>query len=236
MMNEILLQLILFASNTIQTITGFAGTLIAMPFSIHVIGVQNAKAVLTIFTMLACGVIAFQNRKSINKKVLFHMIVGMLIGMGIGVYLFEILPTKRLLIGYAWLVILVALKKMFWKKEIRLPSIFQIFVLLVAGVIHGMFLSGGALLVVYAVNVLKNKEEFRATISPVWVILNAILAIVYFRQGYYTVSVNRMVACSIIALIASVVLGNYLFKKVDQSLFLKITYILLLISGASLLI
>lgn len=39
-------------------------------------------------------------------------------------------------------------------------------------IIHGMFVSGGALLVIYATQVLKEKEEFRATVAPVWVVLN----------------------------------------------------------------
>lgn len=46
-----------------------------------------------------------------------------------------------------------------------------------------MFVSGGALLVVYAAQVLKEKEEFRATLAPVWVVLNSILLVSQVRQG-----------------------------------------------------
>ena len=60
MWSEILFQIVLFLSNTIQTITGFAGTLLAMPFSIRLVGIEEAKAVINIFTMLACAVIAVQ--------------------------------------------------------------------------------------------------------------------------------------------------------------------------------
>ena len=45
----------------------------------------------------------------------------------------------------------------------------MICILLAAGMIHGMFVSGGALLVVYATLVLKDKEEFRATVALIWV-------------------------------------------------------------------
>ena len=40
-----------------------------------------------------------------------------------------------------------------------------------AGIIHGMFVSGGALLVVYASGALPRKEEFRATMAAVWFFL-----------------------------------------------------------------
>lgn len=165
MLEEILFQVVLFLSNTIQTITGFAGTLLAMPFSIRLVGVEEAKAVLNIFTLLACLLIAVENRKHINVQILAKMVAGMMAGMVIGIWLFERIPLDILLNFYAVLVIAVALKKMFVKKEIRLPGVAMIFVLLAAGIIHGMFLSGGALLVIYAVSVLKDKDELSACIS-----------------------------------------------------------------------
>lgn len=120
MWNEILFQIVLLISNTIQTITGFAGTLLAMPFSIKLVGIEETKAVLNIFTMMACSVIAIQNYRFINYKALLKMVAGMTVGMVFGIWLFEQLPLEMLLNFYAVLVILVALKKMFVKKN--LPS------------------------------------------------------------------------------------------------------------------
>lgn len=236
MWSEILFQIVLFLSNTIQTITGFAGTLLAMPFSIRLVGIEEAKAVINIFTMLACAVIAVQNYRYINYKILAKMVAGMAVGMIIGTWLFEQLPLDILLDAYAVLVILVAAKKMFIKKEIHLPAWAMLFVLLAAGIIHGMFLSGGALLVVYAVTVLKDKNEFRATVAPVWVILNALLIVSHYRAGYYTVQTLRATAISVIPLAASIVIGNILYRKINQQQFLKLTYVLLIISGVSLLV
>lgn len=236
MLEEILFQIVLFLSNTIQTITGFAGTLLAMPFSIRLVGVEEAKAVLNIFTLLACLLIAVENRKHINVQILAKMVAGMMAGMVVGVWLFERIPLDILLNFYAVLVIAVALKKMFIKIEIRLPGVAMIFVLLAAGIIHGMFLSGGALLVIYAVSVLKDKDEFRATVAPVWVILNAMLIVPHARAGYYTPEVLRAICISIIPLALSIFVGNFLYKKISQQHFLKLTYVLLVISGASLLL
>ena len=213
MLQEILFQIVLFLSNTIQTITGFAGTLLAMPFSIRLVGVEEAKAVLNIFTLLACLLIAVENRKHINIRILVKMVAGMMIGMAVGVWLFEQIPLDILLNLYAVLVIGVALKKMFVKKEIHLPGVAMIFVLLAAGIIHGMFLSGGALLVIYAVSVLKDKDEFRATVAPVWVILNAMLIVPHAKAGYYTPEVVRAICISIVPLALSVFVGNFLYNE-----------------------
>lgn len=169
MINQIVFQVVIFLSNTIQTITGFAGTLLAMPFSIRLVGVEEAKAVLNIFTLFACFIITVQNYKYINKEKLVKMI-------------------------------------------------------------------GGALLVVYAVTVLKDKNEFRATIAPVWVILNSVLIVSHYQSGYYTSQNLISIGISILPLATSIWLGNLLYKKINQQMFLKITYVLLIISGVSLLI
>ena len=159
----------------------------------------------------------------------------MIIGMLLGIWLFELLPTNFLLTAYAILIIAIALYKMFSKREIRVPDFLMIFVILVAGIIHGMFVSGGALLVIYAVSVLKDKKEFRATLSPVWVVLAIILMFTHAKSGFYTPNTITLIALSMIPLVISIWLGNKLFDKINQAMFLKVTYVLLLISGISLL-
>jgi conserved domain protein len=103
-------------------------------------------------------------------------------------------------------------------------------------VIHGMFVSGGALLVVYAAQVLKEKEEFRATLAPVWVVLNSILLVSQVRQGVFTEGNIRLILISIIPLFMATWLGKKLVKKVSQKVFLNLTYVLLLVSGLSLIL
>ena len=156
-MCNVLFMLVLFFANAIQTITGFAGNLLAMPPSMKLIGVDEAKTVINIFTMVACLIIAVKNREYIQWKILGRMLIFMLAGMGVGVILFDIISIDILLPVYGIMIILIALKKLFIQKEIKLPGWFMIAVLFLAGIIHGMFLSGGALLVVYAVTVLKTK-------------------------------------------------------------------------------
>lgn len=236
MQRELLFQIVILISNILQTITGFAGTLLAMPFSMHLVGVERAKAVLNIFTLLACLWIAVQNRKHIRFRTLRKILVGMFGGMAVGIILFQLLPVSFLTYVYAVLIILIALKKMFIKREIRVPGFLSIVVLVGAGMIHGMFLSGGALLVVYALQVIPEKEEFRATVASVWVVLNALLIPIHWQLGYYTPECLMDIAWSLIPLVISITIGTWLAKRISQKTFMNITYILLLIAGGSLLL
>ena len=235
-MNTFIFEVVLFLSNTVQTITGFAGTLLAMPFSIRLVGIQEAKAVLNLFALVACAAITMQNRSSINIKVLGRMVSGMLLGMLLGLFLFQRLPLPLLLTIYAWFIIAVACKKLMVKQQLALPEWGMTAVLFAAGIIHGMFLSGGALLVLYAAEKLPQKDEFRATLAPVWVILNSILIVPHFQAGYYTVQTIWTAVFSLLPLAASIWVGNLLYRHIRQEQFLKLTYVLLLVSGVSLLL
>ena len=234
-MRNILFLIILFTANVIQAITGFAGTLLAMPLSMMLIGVHEAKVILNIMAVLSCLILASKSRKHIQPKILLNIIAWMAVGMVFGIWIFEHLSLNILLPFYAIMIILIALKKLLIKNEIKMSKWMLNGVLLAAGIIHGMFVAGGALLVVYASTVLKNKENFRATVAAVWVVLNTGLMISDFVQGYMTPGVIKMACISILPLLLAIYVGNKIHERIDQKVFMKITYALLLASGISIL-
>ncbi len=231
MIKDILFMLVLFAANTVQTITGFAGNLLAMPSSVLLVGYENAKTVLNVFTLIVCAWITLKNRKYLQLKILLKMVFFMLIGMYIGIKIVKVFNLEILLYIYGIMIIAIGIKKLFIKKEIILPKWTMLFVLLAAGIIHGMFVSGGALLVIYAVWAMPDKDEFRATVSPVWVVLGIILMFSHYKEGYYTGENIILILMSMVPLVASIKLGNMLYNKINQKIFLKIIYVLFIISG-----
>lgn len=235
--HEILFLLIVFIANIFEAMTGFAGTLLAMPASMLLIGINEAKTILNILALTACSYIAFANFKYINKKEFLKITLFMTFGLFLGMILFQKLTINYLLNIYAVIIILIALKNMFIKKVIiKMPVFVMVIIIILAGVIHGMFLSGGSLLVIYAMTALKDKSEFRATLAAIWVVLDIGMIINQVRLGYVTPDILMLTSISLIPLIGAIAIGNFLHKYIKQEMFLKITYILLLISGVSLLI
>lgn len=232
---EILFLVVVILANIMEGITGFAGTMLAMPLSMILLGVQEAKSILNIIAMIVGSIIFVNTYKDTNKKELFRIIIFMIIGMLFGIYLFSIFPASGLAKIYGVLIILISLKGLFIKKEFKLSKLALTFVIIIAGIIHGMFLSGGALLIIYAVEVIKEKSEIRATLAPVWVILNSYMFIQDIYFGHITPQVIKLILYSIIPLLMAVALGNYLHKKMDQEIFIKLTYFLLIISGITLI-
>ncbi|MEG2656822.1 MAG: sulfite exporter TauE/SafE family protein [Clostridium sp.] len=232
----VLFFIIVLLTNIIQGITGFAGTVLAMPFSIMLLGIEIAKPVLNILTIVACLIIVLKSYKHIIWKEFLKITFIMLMGVFIGEYIYNIFPVDTLLTIYAVFIIVIALKGMFIKKEHDLNETILIGIILGAGVIHGMFISGGPLLIIYAVKRIKDKESFRATLSPVWIVLNTYILIRQSIGGIITYDILGIVLITIPALIIGVIIGNRLAEKMSQETFLKLSYVLLLISGVSLIL
>jgi len=230
-LRDILVFIILFFANLLQAITGFAGTLIAMPPVIRLIGVDEAKALLNAIAQISSLMIVCTGFRKINWKEFGKMFVLMAVGMLIGIKIFEVLPLNGLLIFYGILIIIIALEKMFVHKELRLPKAVMLLVILAAGIIHGMFVSGGALLVIYAASVLKEKEEFRSTIALIWLTIGCYITGVQVQAGHFNDHVLFLLAVGIVPVFVGTWIGTKLLRKIRQDVFMKITYVLLLLSG-----
>ncbi|MGL4392789.1 MAG: sulfite exporter TauE/SafE family protein [Fusobacteriaceae bacterium] len=235
MLKDTLFLIVIFSTNIIQGITGFAGTVLAMPPIILLQGIDIAKPILNLLGLLASVWMVFRDLKKVNIKELFKIISFMLIGMILGIYAYDLIPTHILIKFYAAFIIAIALKGIFIKNETETREWIMVLIIFLSGIIHGLFISGGPLLMIYALKKLKDKSEFRATISGVWIFLNTYLAFSHYRSGLFTSETINKFLWSIIPLFFGLVIGNKLHHKMKANTFLILTYILLIISGAILL-
>lgn len=221
---------------TIQAITGFAGNVIAMPAGMSTIGLHETVAVLNVAGTVGCGALAIVNIKHMNWRELGRILVVMTPFVFVGIWLDTVLPTDTLARIYGAIVLVVAIRFLVSKRQkfLRRPALFVI--LVVAGLVQGMFVSGGAVLAIYAVQKLKDKDEFRATLSALWMVLNAGYMIISIMNGYFTPDAIH-VSIAIIPIIAiTMFIGGKLQKYLSQQHFLKFVYVLLVIIGIILLI
>ena len=236
MLFDILFVIILMLANIIQAITGFAGGPLAMPPCIALVGLSDAKAAITLIFLISTAVVTFMNIKLINPKKLAVMILFMVIGMIPGLWLYDKLPTKILMIVYGVIVVLIGFWKLFAKNGTEIKKPFNYIALILAGAMQGMFTSGGPFLALYATSAMKDKREFRATVSSVWVILNIYLCTNMYTKGMYNGHTVRLTLYSLIPVGIGIVIGNLINKKIRQETFLKLVYILLILSGGTLLL
>ena len=106
-----------FISNIIQALTGFAGVMLSIPPTILLYGPDMAKAVINVICWLVCVLLMVQNRKYINPKELFRIVAFMLVGMAIGIHLYNVVNQAILVPLYGGIIVAVALKNLFMKQS-----------------------------------------------------------------------------------------------------------------------
>lgn len=227
----------IFVANMVQALTGFAGVMLSMPPTILLFGPDMAKAVVNAVSWIVCAYLMIKNRRFIDKKELTRILLFMFIGMGIGVHLYSVTNPSVLIPFYGLIIVCVALKNLLMKPTVGpLPSWLSILILLGAGIIHGLFVSGGALLVVYLAVTFRNKDAFRANGAAVWTILNVALMFHDFENGMYNADFFHLYVLGVIPLFVAIYLGNKIHDGINQKMFNKITYCLLLAAGSLILI
>ena len=268
--------LVILLSNIIQGITGFAGTILAMPPSLMLVGYDTAKPVLNVLGLLS-GIYVFAgHRKHVCWGELKKIVAVMAAGIVGGIFLKGFFAGRERAL-YALLglfVVCLSLQGLhkLWRDWLGTqedaaagaeaaaeakaaagaktaeakaaaegkaagPDKAGLYLLLgLAGIVHGIFVSGGPLLIGYLTKRIQDKVSFRATISTVWVVLNTIILLDDIRSGLWNPELVKIQVASIPFLLAGMAVGSRLYAKMSQRLFMLIIYVLLFVSGISLLI
>lgn len=240
-MNYVIFYIIILATNIIQGITGFAGTILAMPPSLMLVGYDVAKPVLNVLGIFAGLYVFFSFRKNVNWKELKKIVILMFFGIIFGIFIKSNFTGKesilyKILGIFVIFVAITGYLKLYKPKEEKNSVLKSYILLITSGIVHGMFVSGGPLLIGYLSKSIKDKVTFRATISTVWIILNTIILFDDIKNGLWNFQLLKIQIVSIPFLFLGMFIGTLLYKKMSQLLFMKITYVLLFISGISLLV
>lgn len=232
MVSEVLSYIVVFLTYTLHSITGFGGNAIAFPLVSLLLGMEESKVILNGIAWFSAVFMAAESFREVNWKEFRRIILVLLLGVSMGLWLCEIIQSELVLMKlYGFVVILIAMKNLFMKKSYILPMPMLIVVLLLAGVIQGMYLSGGAILVIYAVQKLPKKKEFRATLNMVWIVVYTVMVLLQYMQKLYTPCNVRIIFMGSIPLLVATWIGSRLAKRLHQQTFLRLTYVLLSLLG-----
>ena len=227
----------IFVSNIVQALTGFAGVMLSIPPSMLLFGPDMAIAVINALCWGVSVVLAWRNRRYLNLKGVLTIVGFMLAGMAIGVKLYSLVSPQIIGPVYGGIIVAAALKNLLVKPSEKPMSHWLSAVILIgAGIIHGMFASGGALLVVYLAATYHNKYTFRANVAAVWSCLNLVLMFKDFEKGMFNAQALHLMLIAIIPLLLAVYIGNKIHSRINQRMFNYSTYGLLLLSGAMILL
>jgi uncharacterized membrane protein YfcA len=237
----LLLAGIVFFSYTTQAITGFGSTVVALALGAQIYSIPELLPVLVALNIPLCLYFVLRHRDKIQKALLMREILPwMSVGVAGGALLLITLPVPALKPGLGILIVFFSLReglRLLLKRDAAAmePAMFRLWTT-AAGVTHGLYASGGPLLV-YAVS-RKNLDTsaFRATMMSVWLFFNFFLLALYFYDGKWTAQTERAVMFLLPLIPAGIYAGEILHHRIPVRGFWILVQLVLFVSGVSFLI
>ena len=235
-LKEFLFALVTFFSHFVQGITGFGSTALAIPFAVNLVDSHVAIPVLTLLSLVFSAVLSALDRKHIVWREAFKIVLFLAIGAPFGILFFKYLPREIFKPALAVMMILIALWGLLRLISPRcaavdLPMWTRLLLLVAGGVAQGAFGSSGPFVIFYAEAALKNKGEFRTTLTAMWAMINTIVLPQYFLAGVDVSAVFRLTAVSLPAIFMGMAAGMAAHRRIDQRRFSLIIYTVLLVAG-----
>ncbi len=244
MMPIFLSGLVVFITHTLEAVTGFGCSVLAMPFVTALLGMRMGVMVITVLAWILALYFAVAKFRQIDWKQ-YGIITGfMLLGLPIGMYLFRMIDSSNLKMILAIFILAVSAYQLYRlgrNKEIKAPlkarsALPYYLLLIVGGIIHGIFSSGGPLVVLYASRQLQDKGKFRATLCLLWTTLNTIIIITYLIEGSFTVPIAKTTALLVPFVLAGIAAGENIHDKVNERTFSLIVFGMLFLTAIFMLI
>ena len=219
------------AAYFIKGLCGFANTLVFT--SILSFGVPNAN-ISPIDLLLGYPtnlILTWKNRKRLVPKVYLPLAALVLAGSIPGAFLLKHVDARAVKVLFG--VVVAALgaemfSREYSKKRLRSSKIVLAIIGVTAGVLCGLF-GVGALLAAYVSRVTEDGGSFKANISAVFIVL-------YSALGLLTFDTLKTALLLLPFALAGLFLGMKCSSRMNESLVKKITSILLVLSGISLIL
>ncbi|MGE8499495.1 MAG: sulfite exporter TauE/SafE family protein [Pseudomonas sp.] len=235
-----LLGIIILLAYTLEAITGFGSVVIALALGALLLPIDHLLPILVPLNICMSGYLTWRYRRLIDRPLLLRMILpGMLLGTLAGYALLPWLDAAALKRGFGVLILWFAAREL-WRLYHRAPAPGRTpgWVMRLAtgaaGICHGLFASGGPLLVYALAGSDLDKARLRATLISVWFTLNSVLTLAFLLDGRLLPALPQIGAYAPLLLLG-VGLGERLHRHLNERQFRVIIYLVLLIAGVLLL-
>ena len=180
----LILSMVLGAGAFVEAVAGFGGTVLALSLGARWFGIEALLAWFLPLNLALSLTLALRGRRTIAWRTLGSAILPMICaGLAGGTALAWMIDAERAKVMFAGLVIVVAIVEITAQVRLArgapprpaLPIAAQRGLLFGAGVVHGLFATGGPLAVAVIARAVPTKAALRPTLAVMWFTLNVIV-------------------------------------------------------------
>jgi uncharacterized membrane protein YfcA len=154
------------------------------------------------------------------------------IGFAVGLALYHLPAKTAFALAFGVFVVGLAALQLARPADKPLARWLQLVLLGLGGITHGLFGTGGPMIVYVVRRRLADKRAFRATLAVLWLVLSFALLANYAASGVYkrpTFEVGGVIA---LAIVPGMFIGERIHHKLDAGRFERVVWVVLLLAGA----
>lgn len=222
----------------IKGLCGFANTLVfttILSFGTPNVNISPIDLLIGYPTNL---ILTWENRKKLDSKFYLPLIALVIIGSIPGVFMLKNVNTSIIKLIFGVVVIVLGLEMLlreYSKDSGKSSRILLAIIGVASGVLCGLF-GVGALLAAYVSRVTDDSQSFKANISAVFIVDNTFRIILYSTLHILTLDTLKRGLILIPFVLIGLIAGMKCSSIMNKNLAKKITALLLVISGISLVI
>lgn len=235
---------IAFVAFGIEATVGFGATVFMVTTAALFLPIDTVLPIFVPANMGLSTYLAIRYFSQIDRRLLFFRIMPLMaIGLPIGLALFNLENEKWLKRAFGTFVVLLAVVELIGavregrsdetaeapRKPLPLPA--EAGLLGLGGFIHGVFGSGGPIVVYVVSRRVSEKGIFRATLAALWFVANLSLVINYALTSHISRSTLGASALLLVPLAGGLVVGEWIHKRISVAAFRVGVFVVLLIGG-----
>jgi hypothetical protein len=235
------LIVILVLAHTAETILGFGATIIAFTLAAHLFPVKELVVILVFVALIQSMWLLSRSLHAINWRILLSRILpfallGMIGGIAIRTSVPEAL-VKKILGLFVVVLASIELTRLLRRRTATPDTLHEATAgafLIGGGIFHGLFATGGPLIVYHTNRQLQGQDAIRGTLAVVWIVLNIGMVLSFLFTKQITSVLLWQTLLILPGVAVGIAIGHWL--KIDDFIFKTVTYSLLLCTGALLLL
>jgi len=220
---------------TTEGAIGFGGTVIAASIGAQLVPID---ALLPAFVPLNLALSSYLLSRGFSAIQWRTLLVDIALPVGIGaaggLALFHLPAKTELALGFGVFVAGLAILQLARPADRPLARPLQLGLLVLGGIAHGLFGTGGPMIVYVLRRKLPDKRAFRSTLAVLWLVLNTALLVNFLSLGLYERSTLDLGIALAIVIVPGLFLGERIHHALDPARFERVVWVLLLGAGVAL--
>ncbi len=232
---------VVLVANAVQTAIGFGSMVICMTIAASFWPVLELPPLLVPLSIAQTGLVILRHHHAVDRRLLLRRVLPLMGGgTAVGLAIAGIAEASWVRPALGALILTLAGREL-WRARLTEPPpppspAVSVAALLGAGVVHGVYATGGPLLVWALGREDLDRHTFRATLTAVWLILGVVLLATFVARDQVTAVTLTTSGLLAVPMLVGIGVGEAMHARVDEARFRTVVWGVLALAALPLIV